>query len=139
MARSFHRRRSLAPVSELNVTSLIDLGFSLLIIFMISTPLIKNESALAVDLPVSSDAAPPPSDQKFVDITIQQGGYVLDDNPMDRQSLEAILRTYAASPNPPVISIRADRTVQYQEVVTLLDLCKKYNLSQISLETQTGR
>jgi biopolymer transport protein ExbD len=38
-----------------------------------------------------------------------------------------------------VISIRADRTVQYQEVVTLLDLCKKYNLSQISLETQTGR
>ena len=53
MARSFHRKRSLEPNSELNVTALIDLGFALLIIFMISTPLIEKEQVMEVDLPVA--------------------------------------------------------------------------------------
>ncbi|MGY8694589.1 MAG: ExbD/TolR family protein, partial [Verrucomicrobiia bacterium] len=51
MARSFHRKRPLEPNSELNVTALIDLGFALLIIFMISTPLIEKEQMLEMDLP----------------------------------------------------------------------------------------
>ncbi|MGH8019834.1 MAG: ExbD/TolR family protein [Opitutaceae bacterium] len=138
MSRSFHRRRSLSPVSELNVTSLIDLGFSLLIIFMISTPLIKNEQALPVDLPISSSSATPPADQRFVEVTVLQGGYAIDGNPVDRESLEALLRSHAGSPNPPVISIRADRSIPYQEIVTVLDLCERNNLSKISLDTRSG-
>ena len=54
MARSFHRKKQLEAVSELNVTALIDLGFALLIIFMISTPLIEVEHIMEVDLPVAS-------------------------------------------------------------------------------------
>ncbi|MBL4574596.1 MAG: biopolymer transporter ExbD, partial [Opitutaceae bacterium] len=46
MARSFHRKKSMTALSELNVTALIDLGFALLIIFMISTPLIEQEQTL---------------------------------------------------------------------------------------------
>ena len=34
MARSFRRQRQSAPISDLNVTNLIDLGFTLLIVFM---------------------------------------------------------------------------------------------------------
>ncbi|RME69689.1 MAG: biopolymer transporter ExbD [Verrucomicrobia bacterium] len=137
MARCFHRRRALAPLSELNVTALIDLGFSLLIIFMISTPLIENERALPVDLPVSEESASKAPDQRFVEITIASGGYIVDGNPLNRPQLEALLRSYAASPNPPVISIRADRGIVYQEVVTLLDMLKANRLTKISLETQS--
>jgi len=139
MARSFHRRKTLAPVSELNVTSLIDLGFSLLIIFMISTPLIKNEQTLPVDLPVSSESTPRSADQKFVDVTVMQGGYAVEGNPVDRNALEALLRSYAASAKPPVLSIRTDRTIPYQEVVMVLDLCARYKLTKVSLDTQSGR
>ncbi len=138
MPRSFHRRRSLSPVAELNVTNLIDLGFSLLIIFMISTPLIKNEQALPVDLPVSTSSSQLTPDQRFVNVTILRGGYAIDGNPIDLDSLDALLRSHASSPNPPVISIRADRSIPYQEVVTVLDLCKRNNLSRISLDTRSG-
>ena len=48
MARTFRHRQTAAPISELNVTNLIDLGFTLLIIFMISTPLIQSEQTIPV-------------------------------------------------------------------------------------------
>jgi biopolymer transport protein ExbD len=136
MARTFHRRRSLAPLSELNVTSLIDLGFSLLIIFMISTPLIQNERAMPMELPVSDEAPPRDSELRFVDVVIVPEGYQLDGALVNREQLEANLRAYAVSADPPVISIRADRSIQYQEVVTVLDLLKRNKLSKISLDTQ---
>ncbi len=139
MARSFHRRKTLAPVSELNVTSLIDLGFSLLIIFMISTPLIKSERAMPVQLPVSTESPARDSDERFVEVTILSGGYAVDGVAMNGQQLEANLRTLAASGRPPVISVRADRGIAYQEVMVLLDLCKRYQLTRVSLDTQSGR
>ena len=46
MARTFRRTRATHPISELNVTNLIDLAFTLLIIFMISTPLIQQEQTV---------------------------------------------------------------------------------------------
>ncbi len=139
MARSFHRRRSMTPVSELNVTSLIDLGFSLLIIFMISTPLIENERAIPVDLPDSSESVSRNTDLRFVDITIIPGGYNVDGATFSRDQLEVQLRGYTLSGNPPVISVRADRNVAYQEVVTLLDMLKQNNLTKINLDTQSRR
>jgi len=129
----------MAPVSELNVTSLIDLGFSLLIIFMISTPLIQNERVIPVDLPESSEAASRNDDERFVDITIIVGGYEVDGVGMDIAQLEGMLRGYTLSAKPPVISIRADRNIVYQEIVTLFDLLKKHNLTKINLPTQPAR
>lgn len=139
MARSFHRRRNMTPVSELNVTSLIDLGFSLLIIFMISTPLIENERAIPVDLPDSSESVSRNTDLRFVDITIIPGGYNVDGTALSRDQLEVQLRGYTLSGNPPVISVRADRNIPYQEVVTLLDMLKQNNLTKINLDTQSRR
>lgn len=54
MARTFKRPRAMQPLSELNVTNLIDVAFTLLIIFMIATPLIQQEQTIPVNLPVES-------------------------------------------------------------------------------------
>lgn len=129
----------MTPLSELNVTSLIDLGFSLLIIFMISTPLIENERAIPVDLPDSSESVSRNTDLRFVDITIIPGGYNVDGVALSSAQLEAQLKGYTLSGNPPVISVRADRAIAYQEVVTLLDLLKQNNLTKINLDTQSRR
>ena len=63
MARTFRRQRTASPIADLNLTNLIDLGFTLLIIFMISTPLIQSEQTIPVNLPVeakSEQAKPDP-------------------------------------------------------------------------------
>ena len=69
MARSFTRRNKLSVISELNVTPLIDLAFSLLIIFMITTPLIEQYNR--VNLPEQSSSVkqpPPPVEDKYITI-----------------------------------------------------------------------
>ncbi len=135
MARSFHRKRSLQPQSELNVTALIDLGFALLIIFMISTPLIEKEQVMEVDLPVatrSSSATPP----KTVDIVVLAGSYSVDGNRMGEPELARELARFAAMAEPPVLSIRADADTRYQNVVRLLDLLKENKLRRINLVTR---
>lgn len=139
MARSFHRPQKLTALSELNVTSLIDLGFALLIIFMISTPLIKQEETLPVELPVTTNADAKNQDILFREITVLPGGFLFDGTRVNQTQLETQLQLLALSTQPPVISIKADRNIAYQEVVTLLDILKRNNLSKISLDTQPGR
>jgi biopolymer transport protein ExbD len=139
MARSFHRAKRLTALSELNVTALIDLGFALLIIFMISTPLIEQERTLPVELPISTDADSKNLDVLFREIVVVPGGYQLDGVQMNQVQLEQQLQLFSLSTQPPVISIKADRNIAYQEVVSLLDLLKKNELSKISLDTQQKR
>lgn len=136
MARSFHRKRSLEPNSELNVTALIDLGFALLIIFMISTPLIEKEQVMEVDLPVAAPVEKSKQPPKSVDIVVLQDGYRVGGNLLGEPELENELANYATMSNPPVLSIRADADTRYQNVVRLLDLLKEYKLSKINLVTK---
>lgn len=136
MARSFHRKRSLEPNSELNVTALIDLGFALLIIFMISTPLIEKEQIMEVDLPIAAPAQQNKQPPKSIDIYVLPDGYRVGENLLGEPELEAELADFATMSSPPVLSVRADKDTRYQNVVRLLDLLKEYKLSKIHLATK---
>ena len=74
MARTFRRHRTAHPLADLNVTNLVDLAFVLLLIFMIATPLINQEQAIPVNLPVETrrEQAKPDKDTRFVSISIDR-------------------------------------------------------------------
>ncbi len=140
MARNFRRHRQSAPISELNVTNLIDLGFTLLIIFMIATPLIQQEQTIPVNLPFESPSTQqkPDPDTRFQTISIDRNGqYYFGTTPVSFADLSVELAALAGDPKPPVIRIRADLTLQWQRVVALMDELKKHNLSKITFDTQT--
>ena len=139
MARTFRRQRHSAPISELNVTNLIDLGFTLLIIFMIATPLIHQEQTIPVNLPVESASlqTKPDPDTRFQSISIDRAGqYYFGTTQVTFADLRSRLAELAADPKPPVIRIRADLTLQWQQVVRLMDELKQHNLSKITFDTQ---
>ena len=135
MARSFHRKRSLQPNSELNVTALIDLGFALLIIFMISTPLIEKEQIMDLNLPTAAESPATP-DPQSVDVVVTASGYRFDGREVGQLELERELDRLAQMGKPPIISIRADAETPYQNVVRALDLLKQRQLSRINLVTR---
>jgi len=141
MARNFRRQRQSAPISELNVTNLIDLGFTLLIIFMIATPLINQEQTIPVDLPVESQReqrAPDPATQ-FETITIRADGTVqLGNASVALTALGSALAPYAAQDNPPVFRIRMDARSTAQQFITVMDALKTANLSRITFDTQVS-
>jgi biopolymer transport protein ExbD len=135
MARKFHRKDRLSALTEINVTPLIDLAFALLIIFMITTPLL--EQTIAVDLPVESANPQPEEREDFQSISINKDGlYYWGEEQVSQQQLGDLLDTMAMDPAPPVLSIRADSTLPYQKVITVIDMIKQRNLSKISLDTK---
>ena len=138
MARIFRRPRHLHPVAELNITNMVDLGFTLLIIFMISTPLIQNEQTIPVNLPTEGKKAQtPPTDTEFQAISIDRAGYFyFGQKRVSFPELSSNLGALAAKPKQPVIRIRADLSLQWQQVVRVMDEIKKHNLTKITFDTE---
>lgn len=142
MARNFRRKHAAHPIADLNVTNLIDLGFMLLIIFMVATPLIQQEQKIPIDLPVESVSAQQKHDPKerTESLTVQADGRVLlGDRPFTVKQLIPELAKFAAEPRPPVIHLRLDAKTTAQQFVTIMDELKKHNLTKIAFDTQVTR
>jgi biopolymer transport protein TolR len=140
MARLIRRKHTTHPISELNVTNLIDVAFTLLIIFMIAPPLIQEEQTIQVNLPTESKRPQesPDKDLTFQSIAIdKEGVYHFGNTPIDFEDLRPRLAELAGRPKPPVIRIRADYALQWQQVVRLMDEIKKQNLTKITFDTQS--
>lgn len=120
------------------MTNMVDLGFTLLIIFMITTPLIQQEQTIPINLPVEGKKAqqtPPDTDFQAVSID-RAGNFYFGGNRVTFAELSSSLSALAAKPKQPVIRIRADLTLQWQQVVRLMDEIKKNNLTRISFDTE---
>jgi biopolymer transport protein ExbD len=129
----------LAVISDLNVTPLIDLAFSLLIIFMITTPVIEQYNR--IDLPsqnTTQTQEPPKLDDQF--ITIEANGqFRWGKDVVSQVSLEAKLDEVASSEgDQPTIHIRGDRTLPYQKIMDVVNMLKARNLTKLSLDTKAG-
>jgi biopolymer transport protein TolR len=124
----------------MNVTNLIDLGFTLLIIFMIATPLINQEQTIPVTLPPESKSPQQKADKSthFVAISVDaKGNTYLDERPtpIGIAELRSRLRLYAAESKPPVIRIRGDARVPYAKIIELMDELKQANLLKFTFDT----
>ncbi len=142
MARTFRRHRHTPPIADLNVTNLIDVAFTLLIVFMIVTPLIQQEQTIPVDLPVQSITPQQKQDprQRFETITVQPDGSVLfGSRKVTIAQLNLELDRLAAEPTPPVFRLRFDARASAQHFIAVMDELQKRNLTRISFDTQTGR
>lgn len=123
-------------MTELNVTPLMDLAFSLLIIFMISTPLL--EQTIPVNLPKQdANSASARPDIDFHLITIKADGQIYwGKQPVDLVELNSLLASLSKTQDPPAISLRADRNLIYQKVVDVIDAIKRNNLTKLHLDTE---
>lgn len=142
MARVFRRKQSAHPIADLNVTNLIDLGFMLLIIFMVVTPLMQQEQRIPVNLPIEATSAQTKQDPKERNesIIVQPDGRVqLGDRPFSLKQLDTELAKFAAESKPPVIHLRLDAKATAQQFVTVMEALKKHNLTRIAFDTQVAR
>lgn len=144
MARNFRRNRAAAshPIADLNVTNLIDLGFMLLIIFMVAAPLMKDEQTIQVNLPTeakSPQATPDPA-LRTESITIDsRGGYYLGGAPISFGDLQTRIAGFAAEPKPPVIRVRPDKGGLVDNFVQVIAELKKYDtLGKLAIGTEAA-
>ncbi|MFP6854491.1 MAG: biopolymer transporter ExbD [Opitutales bacterium] len=135
MDRDFKRQEKLDAISELNVTPLIDLAFSLLIIFMITTPLM--EQTIQVDLAKSKEGTEKSGEIRIENISITAtGAYHWGSKEVAKAELAQLLAQAALAEEEPVIHLRADRNLKFQSVVDVIEMIQKEKLSKFSIDTQ---
>ena len=117
------------PMSEINVTPLVDVMLVLVVIFIITAPLLA--SSIALDLP-KTDAARPQGAPRFVTLVVDRAGQVfLNDQRISLEALAASL-TQTAAQNPGTeVQLRADQAVPYGRVVQVMGVAQKAGLNRI--------
>ena len=117
------------PMSEINMTPLVDVMLVLVVIFIITAPLLT--SAIKLDLP-KTDAAKAGAVPKAVTVVVDQTGQVfLGDQPLAVAELAQKL-LQAAQLNPDTeVQLRADKTVPYGRIVEVMGTAQKAGLNRI--------
>jgi biopolymer transport protein ExbD len=119
---------------EINVTPLLDLAWTLLVVFIISVT--AAVQGIKVNLPKASQT-PSLVKPRTKAITLHSSGQIyLDAYPVTMAELETRLRQYkAVDPDFPVV-IKGDETIYYKSVIEILDLLQELEITQLGLVTQ---
>jgi biopolymer transport protein TolR len=117
------------PMSEINMTPLVDVMLVLVVIFIITAPLLA--SSIRLDLP-GSEAAQPNDAPRFVTVALDaQGRLFLNDHPVTAAELgEKLAESGRRNPDTEV-QLRADRTVPYGRIVEVMGAAQKAGLNRI--------
>jgi biopolymer transport protein TolR len=117
------------PMSDINMTPLVDVMLVLVVIFIITAPLLA--SSIRLDLP-RTEAAKPNDAPQFVTVVLDRGGQsFLDEKPVTADQLADRL-AQAARANPDTeIQLRADQAVPYGRVVEVMGAAQKAGLNRI--------
>ena len=128
-----------APMSEINVTPMVDVMLVLLIIFMVTAPLLV--AGVPVDLP-KNRALPLDQQAKPVQLSIDaKGAIFIDDAPVTPAALPARLAQIAAQPELPGgrrIYLRADKGLDYGQVMQVMGELNRAGLNRVALVSVSG-
>jgi biopolymer transport protein ExbD/biopolymer transport protein TolR len=122
------------PMSDINMTPLIDVMMVLLVIFMIAAPLMT--ASLRLDLP-KSEAATPSDAPSFIAVAITPDGKLhLGDDELDAKAFQQRINELGRANAQMEVQLRADRAVPYGQVAELIGLVQDAGLERIGFVAQ---
>ncbi|MCK6422146.1 MAG: biopolymer transporter ExbD [Aquabacterium sp.] len=130
------RRAGAEPMSDINMTPLIDVMLVLLVIFMITAPLMT--SSLKLDLPKAAGAKPTDAGLVVTVAVDPQGQLYWGDEAVDAEQLKLRVREAALRSAGTEVQLRADKTVSYGRIAELIGLVQEGGLTRIGFVTETG-
>lgn len=122
------------PMSEINITPMVDVMLVLLIIFMVAAPLLTV--GVAVDLPET--AANPINDQgEPLTVTVAADGVIyVQETPVEYENLVAHLEAVATAGYDQRIFIRGDQNRAYGDVVRVMGRINDAGFKRLALVTE---
>ena len=120
---------------SMNITSMIDVIFILLIFFMVSTQFKK--SSLPLDLPSSEETVESESQDVAKVLAVNESKMELDGKAISLEDLEPTLeKMHSESPNLS-LSLECQRTVEFERVVQVLAKIQNAGISRIAIAHET--
>jgi biopolymer transport protein TolR len=129
------RRAGRTPMAEINVTPLVDVMLVLLIIFMVTAPLLK--AGVPIDLPDSRAKALAETPEQITLTLERDGTLYIDDVPVAPGEVAQRLATVPPGPDGklPLITLRADKSLDYGQVIAVMGELNRAGFTAISLVT----
>jgi len=128
------RRARTQLIADINVTSLVDVAFVLLIIFMITAPMMQG--GVEVRLPRADARAMEPRQGLVVSVD-RRGRVFVDDAPLAFTDFRASFRAVVVRRRPSAVYLRADRGVPYGEVVRVLAVIRSSGVQDVGLVAES--
>ena len=126
-----HSEEALSEIHEINVTPFIDVILVLLIIFMIAAPLATVD--ISVDLP-AANVEPSARPDKPLFLTLKADlSVTLATDAVSRATLGAALDRATAGDRQQRVFLRADKTVPYGELMTLMNELRSAGYLHVAL------
>ena len=116
--------------AEINVTSLVDVAFTLLVIFMITAPILQGGVEVAIP---KAPSAPLQVAEGLV-ITVDRDGQIfVDDDVFTREEFAATIVQMVERKGGPTVYVRGDRDVPYGSVLWVIGMLKESEIDAVSL------
>jgi len=116
--------------AEINVTSLVDVAFTLLVIFMITAPILQGGVEVAIP---KAPSAPLQVAEGLV-ITVDRDGQIyVDDDAFTREEFAATIVQMVERKGGPTVYVRGDRDVPYGSVLWVIGTLKESEIDAVSL------
>jgi len=106
------------PISDINMTPLIDVMLVLVVIFILTAPLLANSIRLELPRTAGASHAAPP--QSLTVVLDKAGQVFIDEQPFSAEALAQRLQAVAAANPDTEVQLRADTAVPYGRVVEVM-------------------
>jgi len=124
------------PMSDINMTPLVDVMLVLVVIFILTAPLLA--SSIKLDLP-RTDAAQANTPAAFVTLVVNPAGQTfLNDQAIDLPQLSSRLTALARANPQTEVQLRADASVPYGRIVQVMGVAQKAGLNRIGFVADSG-
>ena len=132
---AFNHHRQPGPMADINVTPMVDVMLVLLVIFILGAPMFT--SAVKLDLP---KAQAPTSQQQAEAATVTlaidgKGKIFWNNEPLEREALEARLVEAARQDPQPELQLRADKDTRYEVVAQVMAAAQTNGLTKLGFVT----
>lgn len=134
--RSFRsRRRRSSDLLDISLTPLVDTALTLLVIFMITTPMIQN--AIRVSLPKGKAKEDADNQQELVVYVDKEKKLFFNGSELSDDTIISELKQRVGSDQNKLVYVKADQGVSYGTVLELIDRIKVIGgISHVVLATQ---
>ena len=132
---AFNHHRQPGPMADINVTPMVDVMLVLLVIFILGAPMFT--SAVKLDLPkAQAPATQQQAEAATVTLAIDGKGKIFWNNePLEREALEARLVEASRQDPQPELQLRADKDTRYEVVAQVMAAAQTNGLTKLGFVT----
>jgi len=128
---------SYRPMSEINVTPMVDVMLVLLVVFMITAPLLTV--GVPVDLPKTKSSVIVGEDEPLVVTLNAEGKLFLQDTEVALDKLVARLTAITENRKETRVFVRGDRKIAYGKIMEVMGLINRAGFDRVALITEVPR